>query len=335
MSRQQTYRVAVVGATGLVGRTMLTVLAERQFPVRSLRLFASPRSAGTVLEFEGKTIEVEPLTPDVSLESLDLALFSAGRSVSREFAPRFVKAGCTVIDNSSAWRMTPNIPLIVPEVNPDHLRPTDRIIANPNCSTIQLMVAIAPLHRSIGLREVVVSTYQAPSGAGYSGVQQLNAELSGTAPPDPPAFDRPIAFNTIFHPIDPATGYTEEETKMRNESKKILDDPSFALRVTCVRVPIKGGHGEAVHFTTRRKSSRDEILEILRTAPGVVVMEDPREYPMPIAVEGRDEVFVGRIRQEDEEGYQFALWVVADNLRKGAATNAVQIAELWMELQKS
>jgi len=335
MSWQQTYRVAVVGATGLVGQMMLTVLAERNFPIRSIRLFASPRSAGKLLEFGGQTVEVEPLTSTVSLESLDLALFSAGRAVSREFAPRFVKAGCTVIDNSSAWRMTPNIPLIVPEVNPEHLRPTDRIIANPNCSTIQLMVAIAPLHRSIGLREVVVSTYQAPSGAGYSGVQQLSAELSGTAPPDPPAFDRPIAFNTIFHPIDPATGYTEEETKMRNESRKILDDPSFSLRVTCVRVPIKGGHAEAVHFTTQRKSSLDEILDILRSAPGVVLIEDATDYPMPITVEGHDEVFVGRVRQEDEKGYRFALWAVADNLRKGAATNAVQIAELWIEQQKS
>ncbi len=333
MNGMRTYNVAIVGATGLVGRTMLQVLAERAFPIRNLRLFASARSAGQQLHFRGQVYPVEELNENTKLDNLDLALFSAGRAVSQRFAPQFVHAGCTVIDNSSAWRMAPNIPLIIPEVNAHHLSPSAKIIANPNCSTIQLLVVIAPIHRALGLKEVVVATYQSPSGAGYRGLQQLEAELQQQPLPDPPAFPHPIAYNTVFHSIDPTTGMSEEELKMRNETRKILDDPGFILRVTCVRVPIRGGHAEAVHFITQRQSSVAEIAAILEASPGVHLVATNTEYPMPITAEGSDEVFVGRIRQEDSEGYRFALWIVADNIRKGAATNAVQIAERWIALQ--
>jgi aspartate-semialdehyde dehydrogenase len=320
------YVVAVAGATGLVGRTMLRVLEERNFPITSLKLLASKRSVGTTLNFRGKEYPVEELTHD-SFHGADIALFSAGGAASKEFAPSAAKAGCAVIDNSSAWRMHPKVPLVVPEVNAPALKGHRGIIANPNCSTIQLVVALKPLHEAFGLRRVVVSTYQSPSGAGNQGVEALKGELAGVPVASP--FSAPIAFNTVFHTIKEPFGFSEEETKMLNEIRKIMDLPSLRLAVTCVRVPTLGGHAESVNIETERPISPEAMTEALQSAPGVVVLDEPHNavYPTPLQSDNRDEVFVGRIRRDDSVENGAYMWVVADNIRKGAATNAVQIAE--------
>lgn len=327
MSNQSNgYHVAVAGATGLVGRTMLKVLEERNFPISSLKLLASKRSAGTTMTFKGQEYTVEELTHD-SFKGVDIALFSAGGAASKEFAPSAAKAGCVAIDNSSAWRMHKHVPLVVPEVNAHALRGHHGIIANPNCSTIQLVVALEPLHNEFGLKRVVVSTYQSPSGAGNQGVETLHNELQGKPVQSP--FSAPIAFNTVFHTIKEQFGFSEEETKMLNEIRKIMELPALRLAVTCVRVPTLGGHGESVNIETEKAISSEAMTAALKAAPGIVIADEPQNavYPTPLKSDGRDEVFVGRIRKDDSVENGAYMWVVSDNIRKGAATNAVQIAE--------
>ncbi len=320
------YVVAVAGATGLVGRTMLKVLEERNFPIKSLKLLASKRSAGTTLTFKGTTYTVEELTHD-SFAGVDIALFSAGGAASKVFAPSAAKAGCVAIDNSSAWRMHAHVPLAVPEVNTHALQGHHGIIANPNCSTIQLVVALKPLQDTFGLKRVVVSTYQSPSGAGNQGVEVLHAELQGKQIESP--FSAPIAFNTVFHTVKEQFGFSEEETKMLNEIRKIMELPSLRLAVTCVRVPTLGGHAESVNIETEKAISPEAMTNALKAAQGVIVTDEPHNaiYPTPQMSDGRDEVFVGRIRADDSVEHGAYMWVVSDNIRKGAATNAVQIAE--------
>ena len=328
---EKRYTVAVVGATGMVGRTMIQVLEERQFPVRRLVLFASARSAGTMLRFGGDDIAVQALTEDALRDSrARFALFSAGASVSRAFAPVAASAGAVVVDNSSAFRMDPGVPLVVPEVNPQAIHRHGGIIANPNCSTIQMVVALKPLHDAFGIRRIVVSTYQSVTGAGQRGYDQLMAEVHGQTAPVP-KFPHRIAFNCIPH-IDTfeENGYTREEMKMMRETVKIMGDPELLVTATCVRVPVTGGHSESVNIECARAVSVDEAQMLLRRAPGVTLVDDPVRdcYPMPADAAGRDQVFVGRIRRDPTVPNGLSLWIVADNLRKGAATNAVQIAEL-------
>ncbi len=327
----QGYSIAVAGATGLVGRTMLKVLEERNFPVQSLTLLASKRSAGTTMTFKGAAYKVQELTHD-SFNNIDIALFSAGGSASKEYAPSAAKAGCVVVDNSSAWRMHEYVPLVVPEVNADALQEHHGIIANPNCSTIQLVVALKPLHEAFGLKRVVVSTYQSVSGAGNKGVEALEAELQSDNPnvkAEGSPFVMPVAYNTVFHTINEKYGFSEEETKMLNETRKILRLPDVKLAMTCVRVPTIGGHGESVNIETVKPAPPQEVERVLSQADGVIVCDEPQNniYPTPRMSDGRDEVFIGRIRPDTsvENGAYF--WVVSDNIRKGAATNAVQIAE--------
>jgi aspartate-semialdehyde dehydrogenase len=330
------YSVAVAGATGLVGRTMLSVLEERNFPVSSLTLLASKRSAGTTIPFKGKSYTVQELTHN-SFRGVDIALFSAGGLASKEFAPSAVQAGCVVVDNSSAWRMHPHVPLVVPEVNAHALRGHHGIIANPNCSTIQLVVILKPLHDAFELQRVVCSTYQSVSGAGNKGVEALQAELrhmlSADAPVNSPAigspFPLPVAYNTVFHTIKEKYGFSEEETKMLNETRKIMELPHLRLAVTCVRVPTLGAHGESVTIETSRPAAPADIESVLSRATGVVVCDEPHNniYPTPRNCDGRNEVFVGHIRPDSSVENGAYLWIVADNIRKGAATNAVQIAE--------
>ncbi|MBK9275064.1 MAG: aspartate-semialdehyde dehydrogenase [Flavobacteriales bacterium] len=320
-------KVAVVGATGLVGGVMLKVLEERGFPVDELLAVASDRSAGRSVRFRGKDVPVIGMEAAIAARPA-IALFSAGGATSLEWAPRFAEVGCTVIDNSSAWRMFPDKKLVVPEVNGDVLCADDRIIANPNCSTIQLVMALAPLHRAYGVERVVVSTYQAVTGTGMKAVQQLENERQGIR--GDMAYPFPIDRNVIPR-CDAFTdnGYTKEEMKLVNETKKILD-PSIRVTATAVRVPVTGGHSEAVNIAFAREFELDAVRRLLREAPGVVVLDDPArdEYPMPLLAHDRDAVFVGRIRRDDTQPRTLNLWIVADNLRKGAATNAVQIAEL-------
>lgn len=323
------YRIAVVGATGLVGRTMLKVLEERSFPVGEVRLLASERSAGKRIRFNGKLHTVEQLDND-SFEGIDIALFSAGGSTSKAFAPIAAKAGAVAIDNSSAWRMDKKVPLVVPEVNPDAAFTHNGIIANPNCSTIQLVVALKPLEDKFGLKRVVVSTYQSISGAGQSAVDQLTAELKGKEPAQR-KFSRQAAFNTIFHDFPEGKDSTEEELKMMNETKKIMGLPRLPISVTCVRIPTTGAHGESVNVEFVKKgASPSAARNVLKKRSGIVVVDDPAHdrYPTILDAEGRDEVFVGRIRKDYSQANTLNMWVVSDNLRKGAATNAVQIAEL-------
>jgi aspartate-semialdehyde dehydrogenase len=324
------YVVAVAGATGLVGRTMLKVLEERNFPVKTLKLLASKRSAGTTMTWKGTTYTVEELTHD-SFTGVDIALFSAGGAASKEFAPSAAKAGCVAIDNSSAWRMHKNVPLGVPEVNAHALQKHHGIIANPNCSTIQLVVALKPLHDTFGLKRIVVSTYQSPSGAGNKGVEVLQAELQGKRVESP--FSAQMAYNTVFHTIKEQYGFSEEETKMLNEIRKIMELQDLKIAVTCVRVPTLGGHAESVNIETAEPISPEEIIKTLQAAPGLVIQDEPQNgiYPTPQQSDGRDEVFVGRIRKDDSVENGAYLWVVSDNIRKGAATNAVQIAEKLVE----
>lgn len=323
------YTVAVVGATGLVGQKMIEVLEERRFPVRKLVPLASSRSAGKIVRFNGQPVTVEALAPAI-FRGVDFALFSAGAAVSREFAPLAAESGAIVIDNSSAWRMDPQVPLVVPEVNPHALQQHRGIIANPNCSTIQMVVALHPLHQRFGIRRIVVSTYQAVSGTGQKAVRQLEEEIAaGTSPVA--AYPHPIAYNCLPH-IDVffEDGYTREEHKMVQETRKIMGDPALQISATCVRVPVLGGHSESINLQFREPFEIEEVRALLRAMPGVVVQDNPGEniYPMPIHSRNRDEVFVGRIRRDPSIENGLNLWVVSDNLRKGAATNAVQIAEM-------
>jgi aspartate-semialdehyde dehydrogenase len=319
--------VAVVGATGLVGRTMVQVLMERKFPVNRLVLLATERSVGKELDFNGTAVPVQALGPD-KFRHIEFALFSAGAAVSKEFAPLAAKSGAVVIDNSSAFRMDDDVPLVVPEVNRRQAFKHKGIIANPNCSTIQLVVALKPLHDRFKIKRVVVSTYQAVSGAGQQGVDQLREELANRVPATM-KFQHRIADNALPHiDIFFEDGYSKEEHKMINETSKIMGE-RIKLTATCVRVPTLGGHGESVNIEFEKKSSVEEIREVLRNAPGIVVQDDPKTgvYPMPITAEGKDDVFVGRIRKDESVSSGVNLWIVADNVRKGAATNAVQIAE--------
>ncbi len=326
------YRVAVVGATGQVGTLMLELLGERGFPAREIVPFASARSVGR--ELEGGLL-VQRLDEE-SIRGFDLALFSAGGAISGEWAPKFADAGAVVIDNSSRWRMHDDVPLIVSEVNPDALVDHHGIVANPNCSTMQLVVALKPIHDAAGIERIVISTYQAVSGTGRRAVDELLDQSHALlhereiAPPD--AYAHQIAFNALPHAGSFADGddHTDEERKLMNETSKILDDPEIRVSATCVRVPVLNGHSEAVNVQTRRELSPERARELLDSAPGVRVLDDPAAalYPLAIDASGHDEVFVGRIRRDPGHERALDMWIVADNLRKGAALNAVQIAEL-------
>jgi aspartate-semialdehyde dehydrogenase len=324
----KTHNVAVVGATGLVGRAMVKVLEERKFPVRDLVLLASERSVGKVISFNGKSVTVQKLE-ERRFQDVEFALFSAGASVSLEYAPKAVRYGTVVIDNSSAFRMNDDCPLVVPEVNPKEIFKNKGIIANPNCSTIQLVVVLKPLHDAFIIKRVVVSTYQSVTGAGQKGLDQLTNELANQELREK-KFPHPIAYNALPH-IDVFLddGYTKEEWKMIKETSKIMGEP-IKLTATTVRVPVMGGHSESVNIEFEKPCSADHVRAILSKAPGVIVQDDPKKniYPMPILAKDRDEVFVGRIRKDETVPNGINLWVVADNVRKGAATNAVQIAEV-------
>lgn len=321
------FDVAVVGATGLVGRMMVRVLEERKFPVNRLVPLASERSVGKEILFNGKGIAVEKLAPE-RFKNVQIALFSAGASVSKEFAPHAVEAGTVVIDNSSAFRMDEDVPLVVPEVNRQQIFNHKGIIANPNCSTIQMVVVLKPLHDRFTIKRVVVSTYQSVTGAGQRAVVQLEDELANRTPRER-KFPYPIAFNCLPH-IDVFCddGYTKEEVKMKQETKKIMGE-NISVTATTVRVPVMGGHSESVNIEFEQQCSVNEVREILRTAPGVVLQDDPSKnvYPMPLTAYNKDDVFVGRIRMDETVSSGINLWIVSDNIRKGAATNAVQIAE--------
>ena len=326
-------KVAVVGATGLVGTKMLQVLAERNFPVTDLIPVASERSVGKEVSFKGKNYKVVSMLDAIAAKPA-VAIFSAGGGTSLEWAPKFAEAGITVIDNSSAWRMDPNKPLIVPEINADILTASDKIIANPNCSTIQMVVALNPLHKKYGIKRIVVSTYQSVTGTGVKAVEQLLGErakqVNGSSNEYPMAYKYPIDLNVIPQ-IDVFldNGYTKEEMKMVNETQKILRDNSIRITSTTVRIPVMGGHSEAINVEFEKDFELSEVRSILSSAPGVIVVDDPstQQYPMPMDAHEKDEVFVGRIRRDESQPNTLNLWVVADNLRKGAATNAVQIAE--------
>ncbi len=329
----QKYRVAVVGATGAVGQEMRSILSQRGFPLSELLPLASKRSAGIELEFGDKCLECRELTED-SFEGVDIALFSAGAGISRTYAPIARDAGCVVIDNSSAWRMDPEVPLVVPEVNPGDAARHRGIIANPNCSTIQMVVALKPLHDEARITRVVVSTYQAVSGTGSEAISELirqSDELMEGMAPQIAVYPYQIAFNCLPQ-IDVflEDGSTKEEQKMVDETKKIMADDTITVTATCVRVPVENGHSEAVNVEFAAPLSPERARELLAAAPGIVVADDPAAalYPLPITATGTDPVYVGRIRRDPTVAHGLNLWVVADNLRKGAARNAVQIAEL-------
>ena len=325
------YRVAVVGATGQVGGVMLRLLRERGFPAREVVPFASERSAGRELEGVGV---VQPLRED-TIRGFDIALFSAGGSTSREWAPRFAEAGAVVVDNSSAWRMHDDVPLVVTEVNADALAEHRGIVANPNCSTMQMVVALKPLHDAAGIDRLVISTYQAVSGTGKNAVDELvgqsRALLAGEDVPEPQVYAHRIAFNALPHAGSFPEGddHTDEERKLINETRKILADPEIRVNATCVRVPVMNGHSESVTVETREPLGVERARELLASAPGVALVDDPAaaRYPLATEADGRDDVLVGRLRQDPSHERGLILWIVADNLRKGAATNAIQIAE--------
>ena len=320
-------RIAVVGATGLVGSKMLQVLEERNFPVDELIPVASERSVGKQVEFKGKKYTIHSAEDAIAAKP-DLALFSAGGSTSLSLAPKFAEAGITVIDNSSAWRMDPSKKLVVPEVNAEVLTPEDKIIANPNCSTIQMVVVLQPLHKKYGIKRVVVSTYQSVTGTGVKAVNQLNNERNNVE--GEMAYKYKIDKNAIPH-IDVflENGYTKEEMKMVNETKKILGDDSIKVTATCVRIPVMGGHSESVNIEFEKDFDLAEVRDLLSKSEGVVVQDDLDNfiYPMPLTAHEKDETFVGRIRRDETRPNTLNCWIVSDNLRKGAATNAVQIAE--------
>lgn len=327
------YNVAVAGATGAVGEAMFKILAQRNFPIKNLRAFASEKSEGKVIEFKGEKIKVENLAAS-SFKNIDIALFSAGASVSKEFSPKFADGGAVVIDNSSAFRMDDEVPLVVPEVNPHAAKKHNGIIANPNCSTIQLVVAINPIHQNTKIKRMLVSTFQSVSGTGREAILELQEQtenyLKGKAIKKE-VYPHQIAFNLLPHIGNfLPSGYTEEEIKLVNETRKIMEDDSINITSTCVRVPVFICHSEAVTLETEKNISVDTVKEILAHAPGVIVEDDPGNniYPLPINAAGRDEVFVGRIRKDESAPNSIHMWVVSDNLRKGAALNTIQIAEL-------
>jgi len=328
----KTYNVAVVGATGAVGEEMRLVLEERKFPVKKLSLFASGRSAGRVYKFNGENISVQELKDD-SFGGIDIALFSGGDEVSKYFAPLAVQQGTIVIDNGKYFRMDPDVPLIVPEVNPDDLKWHKGLIANPNCSTIQMVMALKPIYDEVGIERVVVATYQSVSGIGKEAIAELKAQTASIAKDEEfeiKAYPYQIAFNLLPH-IGSFTenGYTTEEMKMLNETRKILGDKNIRIAATTVRVPVYRAHSEVVHIETKKKILVQRTREILSAFPGIKVIDNPEklEYPLPLFAEGKDEVFVGRIREDISTENGLVMWVVSDNLRKGAALNAVQIAE--------
>ncbi len=320
-------KVAVVGATGMVGQVMLKVLEERNFPVTELMPVATERSVGKEISFKGKNYKVITMTEAIQRKP-DLALFSAGGNTSLEWAPKFAEVGTVVIDNSSAWRMDPSKKLIVPEINAASLTKSDKIIANPNCSTIQMVLVLNPLHQKYKIKRVVVSTYQSVSGTGKKAVDQMMNERKGIN--GEMAYAYPIDMN-VLPQVDVFldNGYTKEEMKMLNETRKIIGDDSIRLTSTTVRVPVKGGHSEAVNVEFTDDYTLDEVKKILASTKGVVVVDNPekKEYPMPLYAEGKDDVFVGRLRRDESQDKTINMWIVSDNLRKGAATNAVQIGE--------
>lgn len=324
-------KLAVVGATGLVGQEILKVLEERSFPFNELYLVASSKSVGQTLTFKGKEYKIKAID-EVCKLAPDVAIFSAGGSTSLEWAPKFAEAGTIVIDNSSAWRMDPTKKLIVPEINGHVLTIDDRVIANPNCSTIQMVLALAPLHVKYRAKRIVVSTYQSVTGTGKDAVRQMMDEREGID--GPKVYPHPIDMNALPH-IDSFldNGYTKEEMKMVNETRKIMGDDTIGVTSTTVRIPSVGGHSEAVNIEFYEDFNISEVRSILASTPGILVQDDPKNniYPMPILSKGRDEVFVGRIRRDESQPNTLNMWIVADNLRKGAATNAVQIAEFMLE----
>ena len=336
MRKKGKYNIAIVGATGAVGNEMIEVLEERGFPVGDLRLFASERSAGETLPYKEEEFEVDLLGEKV-FQGIDIALFSAGEKISLEFATKAVQAGAVVIDNSSAFRMDPQVPLVVPEVNPGVVKRHQGIIANPNCSTIQMVIALKPLHDAARIRRVIVTTFQSVSGKGREAMDELfdqTRAILGFQDVTVGVFPYQIAFNCLPHvDLFLENGYTKEEMKMVHETRKILEDDSIRITATTVRVPVYIGHSEAVNIETEKKISANEARAILSVAPGVIVYDDPMRniYPVPLNVAGKDEVFVGRIREDESIPNGLNLWVVADNLRKGAATNAIQIAEMLVK----
>jgi len=324
-------KIAVVGATGLVGNVMLQVLLERKFPFTEILAVASENSIGKKINFNNKQLEVIGMKQAISLRP-DIAIFSAGGSTSLQWAPEFTKVGTTVIDNSSAWRMYENIKLVVPEVNAHTLTKSDKIIANPNCSTIQLVVALAPLHKKYKIKRIVVSTYQSVTGTGVKAVKQLENERKGIS--GDMAYPHPIDLNCFPHGGSfEDNGYTSEETKLVNETRKIIGDQSIQLTSTVVRIPVYGGHSEAVNIEFETDFELNELKKLLADSPGITLQDEPEKniYPMPKYAHGKDEVFVGRIRRDFSQPKSLNLWIVSDNLRKGAATNAVQIAEYLIE----
>lgn len=328
------WNVAIVGATGAVGNEMIKILEERNFPVGNLSLLASERSAGKIMRYKNQDIPIKTLTAD-SFQGMQIGLFSAGGSVSERFAPLAVRSGCVVIDNTSAFRMVPEIPLVVPEVNPEAIKMYTKrsIIANPNCSTIQMVVALKPIHDQARIKRIVVSTYQAVSGTGKRAIRELTNQTKDILNGQDPVIEvypHRIAFNCLPQ-IDVFldNGYTREEMKMINETKKIFADQSIAITATCVRVPVFYGHSESVNIETEKKINAVEVRELLSRAPGVEILDFPQkqQYPMAIMAAGRDATFVGRIRDDESVNNGINMWIVADNLRKGAALNAIQIAE--------
>ncbi len=332
------YRVGVLGATGLVGTTILELLAQREFPAAKVVPFASERSAGRTLDWGGEELQVTALSEE-TIQGLDLVLSSAGGAVSAEWSPRLVEAGAVVVDNTSYWRMHDDVPLVVAEVNPDALQGHSGIVANPNCSTMQMVVALKPLYDEAGIERLVISTYQAVSGTGKAAIDELIAQSKAALENGDVAaasvYPHPIAFNALPQAGSFAAGddHTDEERKLINETRKILGDSEIRVSATCVRVPVVTGHSEAVNVQTREPLSPERARELLAAAPGVTVLDDPEaaRYPMAIDAAGRDDVFVGRIRRDPGNERAIDLWIVSDNLRKGAATNAVQVAELLVE----
>jgi aspartate-semialdehyde dehydrogenase len=336
LKKKDNYIVAVVGATGAVGNEMIETLEQRDFPVEKLRLFASERSLGKTLPFRGSEIPVETIDEN-SFKGIDIALFSAGGDRSKQWAPVAAKSGCVVVDNSSAWRMDPEVPLVVPEVNPDDIKKHKGIIANPNCSTIQMVVVLKPIHDAAQIKRVVVTTFQSVSGTGKKAMDELveqTRDILNFKEPRCEVYPHQIAFNILPH-IDAflESGYTKEEMKMVNETKKILGDDSIKVTATTVRVPVLRCHSESLNIETEKKISPNETRAALAAAPGIVVFDAPDKnvYPLPVDVAGKDETYVGRVREDDSVDCGINLWIVADNLRKGAALNAVQIAEKLVE----
>lgn len=332
------YKVGVLGATGLVGSTILELLAVRDFPVAELVPFTSERSAGKEIEWEGKALTCRVLSED-AIQGLDLVLSSAGGSVSAEWTPKLVEAGATVVDNTSYWRMHDDVPLVVSEVNPDALQDHNGIVANPNCSTMQMVVALKPLYDAAGIERLVISTYQAVSGTGKAAIDELRTQaqalVAGNVMPEPQIYPHQIAFNVLAHAGSFPDGddHTDEERKLINETRKILGDPEIKVSATCVRVPVVTGHSEAVNVETREPLDPERARELLAAAPGVKVLDDPAGagYPMAVDAAGTDDVYVGRIRRDAGNERALDMWIVSDNLRKGAATNAVQVAEILVE----